>query len=188
MYQDPWLSFLFKLPRSSDGKESACDAGDLGLSPGLGRSPGEGHGNPLQHSCLENPMDRGVWWATVRGSQRVGHDWASELSCQGAEMTVFWLPWMWLGTWWPVAALYRICIGSLFPAPPHPWAPVPPGAPNPWAFPDQLASPLAAGIHSFSFANFSTFHLLKTLPFYVHCYFSPILFVFTLILMRIEQK
>jgi Na+/H+ antiporter NhaC len=66
---------------------------------------------------------------------------------------------------------------------------VPPGASNPRAFPDQLASPsLAAGILSFSFANFSTFHLLKTPPFYVHCYFSPILFVFTLILMRIEQK
>ena len=45
----------------SDGKESACNAGDLGLIPGLGRSPGEGNGNPLQDSCLENPMDRGAW-------------------------------------------------------------------------------------------------------------------------------
>ena len=44
---------------------SACSAGDLGLIPGLGRSPGGGHGNPLQHSCLENPMDRGAWQATV---------------------------------------------------------------------------------------------------------------------------
>ena len=51
----------------SDGKESACNAGDLGSIPGLGRSPEGGHGNPLQYSCLENHMDRGVWWATVLG-------------------------------------------------------------------------------------------------------------------------
>ena len=51
----------------SDGKESAFNVGDLGLMPGLGRSPGEGHGNPLQYFCLENPMDRGAWWATVQG-------------------------------------------------------------------------------------------------------------------------
>ena len=58
---------LGNLPCSSDGKESACnagDTGDVGLIPGSGRSPGGGQGNPLQHSCLENPMDRGAWWAT----------------------------------------------------------------------------------------------------------------------------
>ena len=55
------------LPYGSDGKESACDAGDLGSIPGSGRSPGEGNGNPLQYSCLENPMDREAWWATVHG-------------------------------------------------------------------------------------------------------------------------
>ena len=54
-------------PHSSVGKESACDAGDPGLIPGSGRSSGEGNGNPLQYSCLENPMDRGVWQATVHG-------------------------------------------------------------------------------------------------------------------------
>ena len=48
-------------PDSSDGKESACNAGDPGLIPGLARSPGERNGNPLQYSCLENSMDRGVW-------------------------------------------------------------------------------------------------------------------------------
>ena len=48
-------------------KASACNAGDLGSIPGLGRSPGEGNGNPLQYSCLENPMDRGAWWAIVHG-------------------------------------------------------------------------------------------------------------------------
>ena len=51
----------------SDGKEAICDAGNLGSIPGSGRSPGERNGNPLQYSCLENPMDRGAWWATVRG-------------------------------------------------------------------------------------------------------------------------
>ena len=54
-------------PGGSEVKASACNAGDLGLIPGLGRSPGEGNGNPLQYSCLENPMDGGAWWATVHG-------------------------------------------------------------------------------------------------------------------------
>ena len=49
----------------SDSKVSACNAGDPGSIPGLGQSPGEGNGYPLQYSCLENPMDRGAWWATV---------------------------------------------------------------------------------------------------------------------------
>ena len=62
MYQ-AYLGF----PGVSEVKESACNVGDLGSIPGLGRSPGEGNGNPLQYSCLENPMDRGAWWATVHG-------------------------------------------------------------------------------------------------------------------------
>ena len=56
-------------PCGSDGKESACNAGDLGLISGLGRSPGEGTGYPLQYSCLENSMEREAWWATVHGVQ-----------------------------------------------------------------------------------------------------------------------
>ena len=55
------------LPRWLSGKESACDAGDLGSIPGSGKSPGEGNGNLLQHFCLGNPMDRGAWWAAVHG-------------------------------------------------------------------------------------------------------------------------
>ena len=51
-------------PSGPDGKESACNAGDPGSIPGLGRSPGEGNGNPLQYSCLEDSMDRGAWYAT----------------------------------------------------------------------------------------------------------------------------
>ena len=54
-------------PGSSDGKEFACSVGDWGLIPGSGRSPGEGNGNPLQYPCMENPMDGGVWQATVHG-------------------------------------------------------------------------------------------------------------------------
>ena len=54
-------------PGGLDGKESTCNAGDLGLIPGSRRSPGEGNGNPFQYSCLENPMDRGAWRATVHG-------------------------------------------------------------------------------------------------------------------------
>ena len=59
-------------------KESACNAGNPGLIPGLGRSPGEGNGSPLQYSCLENPMGRGAWWAMVHGDTRVGHDLATK--------------------------------------------------------------------------------------------------------------
>ena len=60
-----------------DGKESAYQAGDMGdvrSIRGMGRSSGEGNGNPLWYSCLGNPMDRGVWWATSVGLHRVGHD------------------------------------------------------------------------------------------------------------------
>ena len=64
----------FKFPHISVGKESACDSGDPGSIPGWKDSPGEGNGNPLQYSCLENPMDRGAWRAIVHGIARVGHD------------------------------------------------------------------------------------------------------------------
>ena len=67
-----WVGF----PSGSDGKESACNKGDLGLIPGLGRSPGEGNGNPLQYACLENSVDRGAWWATFSPwGHRVGQEW-----------------------------------------------------------------------------------------------------------------
>ena len=61
-------------PSGSDGKESACNAGDLGSIPGLERSPGEGNGYPLQYSCLENSMERGAWQATVHRVSRVRHN------------------------------------------------------------------------------------------------------------------
>ena len=59
--------FIWGFPGSSEVKASACNVGDLGLILGSGRPPGEGNGNPLQYSCLENPMDGGAWWATVHG-------------------------------------------------------------------------------------------------------------------------
>ena len=59
-------------------QESACNAGDPDSIPGLGRSPGEGNGNPLQYSCLENPMDRGAWRAIVYGVTSVGHGLAAK--------------------------------------------------------------------------------------------------------------
>ena len=67
MYSNGPIASVTGFPDGSDGKESACNAGDPGSIPELGRSPGEGNGNPLQYSCLENSMDRGAWQATVHG-------------------------------------------------------------------------------------------------------------------------
>ena len=61
-------------PGGSAGKESTCNAGDPGSILGLGRSPGEGNGNPFQYSCLGNPMDSRAWRAAVHGVAQVGHD------------------------------------------------------------------------------------------------------------------
>ena len=66
-------------PYGSDSKESACNVGYPGSIPGLGRSPGKGNGNPLQYSCLENPMDRGAWQATVHGVAK-SQTWLSDLT------------------------------------------------------------------------------------------------------------
>ena len=60
-------------PGGSEVKAAACNAGDLDSIPGSGRSPGEGNGDPLQCSCLENSMDRGTWWATVHGVTAESH-------------------------------------------------------------------------------------------------------------------
>ena len=73
-FQGPTKNLFVNFPGGSGGKESVCSAGDLGLISGLGRSPGEGNGNPLQYSCLENPMDGGTWQATIHAVARVGHN------------------------------------------------------------------------------------------------------------------
>ena len=74
IYNPPDTDSIIGFPGGSDGKVSACNEGDPGSTPGSERSPGEGSGNPLQYSCLENPMDRGAWYLQSMESQRVGHD------------------------------------------------------------------------------------------------------------------
>ena len=82
------LTFLywFRISGGSDGKESACNVGDLCLILGFRRSPGGGHGYSLQYSCLENPMDR-VWWATVQRVSR-SQTWLSTAQCSTAAQEV----------------------------------------------------------------------------------------------------
>ena len=67
-------------PPSSVCKESSCNVGEQSSIPGSGRSPGEGNGNPLLYSCLENPMDRGAWQALAHGVTRVGYDLVTQFS------------------------------------------------------------------------------------------------------------
>ena len=97
-----------EFPGSSEDKASTCHAGDQGSIPGLGRSPGEGNGNPLQYSCLENPMDRGAWPATVHGvtkSQTRLSKFTSLLHFKALTvwMTIncgkFWKRWEYQTTW-----------------------------------------------------------------------------------------
>ena len=86
----PTLGF----PSGSNGKESACNAGYPGLIPGSGRSPGEGNGNPLQYSCLENLMDRGAWQATVHGDAKKESNMTEQLTLSNTcYLLSFW--------WWP---------------------------------------------------------------------------------------
>ena len=81
-------------PGGSYSKESACNAGDQGSSPGSGRLPGEGNGNSLQNSCLDNPMERGAWWATVHGVSK-SWTWLSPWSHRESDIAE-WLMKRWL--------------------------------------------------------------------------------------------
>ena len=74
-----WNRLAKSFPVGSEVKASACNVGDLGSIPGSGRSPGEGNGNPLQYSCLENPMDGGAWRATVHGVAK-SQTWLSDFT------------------------------------------------------------------------------------------------------------
>ena len=109
-------------PGGSDGKASACNAGHLGSIPGLGRSPGEENGNPPQYSCLENPMDRGAWWAMVHG---VAKSWTrqKQLSPQHTLVNIFSLPYNFLHYFLAcfvvriqsvIHITYKICGNGLF--------------------------------------------------------------------------
>ena len=92
MLYGKYCACMMGFPGSSEVKAPACNAGDLCSIPGSGRSPGEGNGNPLQYSCLENPMEPGRLQST--GSQRVGHDWATSLSFSCLVMSnSFVTPW-----------------------------------------------------------------------------------------------
>ena len=93
------LPFHLGFPRSSVSKESACSAGDPGSIFGSGRSPGEGNSNPLQDSCLENPMDRRVWWATIHGVARVGHGLATKEKERPLCLDMSLLSWQGAGPW-----------------------------------------------------------------------------------------
>ena len=81
------VSQRFWFPGGSDSKASARNVGDPGSIPGLGRSPGEGNGNPLQYSCLEYSMDRGAWWATAHGVTK-SRIWLSNFTI-GFELSCF---------------------------------------------------------------------------------------------------
>ena len=77
--RQPWQQSNWLILKRLDGKESACNAGDLGSIPGSGRFLGEGNGNPLQYSCLKNSTDRGVWWAIVHRVKK-RHTWETTIS------------------------------------------------------------------------------------------------------------
>ena len=83
-------------PGDSNGKESTCNAEDLGSIPGLGRYPREGNGNSLQYSCLENSMDRGAWWTTAHGVAK-SRTWLNDFTftCQMDKLMSawFWIKW-----------------------------------------------------------------------------------------------
>ena len=81
------------LPGCLPGKESTCNAGDAELIPGSGGAPGKGNGNPLQYSCLGNPMDRGAWQAAVHGVAKVGHDFETKQdTCVYVTESLCWPP------------------------------------------------------------------------------------------------
>ena len=116
-------------PGGPDGKESACNVGDPGLTPGPRRSPGEGNGYPLQYSYLDNSMDRGSWWATVHGIAR-SQKWLSDLissfslfrKYQGVSCRKNPFPWLFqllgaahIPALWPLRSSSKLTISSLLP-------------------------------------------------------------------------
>ena len=92
-FETKFFWVVLKQYGGSEVKASACPGGDLSSIPGLGRSPGEGNGNPLQYSCLENPMDGGAWWVTVHGvakSRRWLSDFTFKQYCLNNMRSLLW--------------------------------------------------------------------------------------------------
>ena len=85
------LIIIWSFPSGSVGKESACSTGYVCSIPGLGRSPGAGNGNPVQHPCLENLMDRGAWWAAAHGVAKKSG--TTERLTLTLTLTPWWLSW-----------------------------------------------------------------------------------------------
>ena len=104
------LSEYACIPGGSDCKESSCNAGDLGLIPGLGWSPTEGNCNTLQYSCLENSMDRGARWATVHGVRRIRHN-RNSLSLHFSCLYIFWI---YISYWIYNWQLFSLILSYLF--------------------------------------------------------------------------
>ena len=92
-----------------DGKETACNAGDTGLIPGSGRSPGGGHSKPLQYSYLENSMDRGAWWAIVHGVTK-SWTWLPEIIHESIQTSGIWFCFIPLGSKVPLPSRSNACI------------------------------------------------------------------------------
>ena len=100
------------LPRWLSGKKSACNAGDPSLIPGSGRSPGEGNGNPLQHSCLENPMENRTWQSTVHGvaKSRTLLKWLKQqqILCMITLLLFLYFFWRWGGLYFRLVVIFRL--------------------------------------------------------------------------------
>ena len=101
-------------PHGSDGKESTCNAGDLGSVPGLGRTPGEVSDNPLQYFCLEDPMDRGIWWATVHGELKELDQSQTRWSTTERLNTAHMVLWEDVECWIPDSRLQRQVLNAVF--------------------------------------------------------------------------
>ena len=101
------VTSLLGFPGGSEVKASACNAGDLGSIPGLGRSPGEGNGTLLQYSCLENPMDGGAWWATVHGVAK-SQTWLSDFTFTFTSLLMMVHPLCHYEYWLPVTKIITL--------------------------------------------------------------------------------
>ena len=104
LFQVPCINGGF--PRWCSGK-AACQARDAGSIPGSGRSPGGGHGSPLQYSCLENPMGRGAWWATVHGVTE-SQTWLRDQAAQAVGSSYKWNQTVFVYTYCMLACIFRV--------------------------------------------------------------------------------